>query len=54
LGNRDLNQEISQKMRELQYLVAKKKNIQDREVYMKSVELDYLVVEVMRQKHFPD
>jgi heme oxygenase len=50
LANSELNREISQKKQELQHLVTKKKNIQDREVYMKSVELDYLVVEFMRKK----
>ncbi len=50
MGNRDLSREISQKKEELRYLVAKKKNIQDKEVYKKSVELDYLVVEFMRRK----
>lgn len=50
MGNSELNREIVQKKLELQHLVTKKKNIQDREVYMKSVELDYLVVEFMRKK----
>lgn len=46
----NLSEEIRKKMKELECLVAEKKNIQDEEVYRKSVELDYLVVEAMRQK----
>lgn len=46
----NLSQEISKKKRELEYLVAIKKSIQDEEVYQKSVELDDLVVEIMRRK----
>lgn len=46
----NLSKEISKKKRELEYLVALKKSIQDEEVYQKSVELDSLVVEVMRRK----
>lgn len=51
LLNCDLNREISKKKKELETLVAKKKDIQDEEVYRKSVELDNLIVEVMRRRH---
>lgn len=43
-----LSEEISKKKRELEYLVAQKRNIQDEEIYQKSLELDDLVVKVMR------
>jgi hypothetical protein len=45
----NLSLEISKKKRELEYLVALKKSIQDEEVYRKSVELDSLIVQVMRR-----
>ena len=50
LLNYELCDKISKKKRELEALVEKKRNIQDDEVYRKSVELDYLIVEMMRRK----
>ncbi len=50
LQAQDLSEKISKKKRELDYLVTKKKNMQDEEIYQKSVELDDLIVEIMRQK----
>lgn len=46
----ELSVEINKKKKELEHLVAKKKSIQDEEVYRKSVELDDLIVKVMRRK----
>lgn len=49
LANCELLEQINKEKRELENLVSKKNNIQDEEVYRKSVELDDLVVKVMRK-----
>ncbi|HHX95686.1 MAG TPA: Spo0E family sporulation regulatory protein-aspartic acid phosphatase [Clostridia bacterium] len=46
----NLWEEIKIKQEELERLVATKKTIRDEEVYRKSLELDDLVVQVMRKK----
>lgn len=44
----DLKVELENKKKELDILVEKKQDLLDLEVYMKSCELDKLVVKVMR------
>ncbi|NLL19037.1 MAG: aspartyl-phosphate phosphatase Spo0E family protein [Clostridia bacterium] len=48
MNSKSLHSVINKKKAELAKLVAQKKSLQDQEVYLKSCELDLLVVDYMR------